>query len=59
MEIYKVSEVAKILRVGKDTVYKLIKSGSIIPLNLNGIKIPDYELERFVRERHERRTRDE
>lgn len=50
MNIYKVREVAEILRVSKDTVYSLIKNGFIVPLKLNGLKIPDYELERFVKE---------
>jgi excisionase family DNA binding protein len=50
LNIYKVREVAEILRVSKDTVYSLIKNGFIVPLKLNGLKIPDYELERFVKE---------
>lgn len=50
MQIYTVKEAAKILRVDAHKIYDLIGRGLITPLRLGRLKIPDYELERFVKE---------
>jgi excisionase family DNA binding protein len=49
MELYTVKEVAKLLRTSTNTVYALIRTGSITALKLGRIKIPDYELDRWAR----------
>jgi excisionase family DNA binding protein len=49
MFLYTVREAAKVLRVNHNKVYDLINEGKIIPLKLGSYKIPDYELERFVK----------
>lgn len=48
MKLLMVSEVAKVLRVSKGDVYKLIKNGHIQALKLGSLKVPEEELERFI-----------
>ncbi|QRN86002.1 helix-turn-helix domain-containing protein [Clostridia bacterium] len=50
MELYTVKEAATKLKTNPHMVYALIKSKHIVALKLGRIKIPDYELERFVKE---------
>lgn len=50
MEVYTVKEVATMLKTNTHMVYGLIKVGKIIALKLGRYKIPDYELERFIRD---------
>lgn len=49
MELFTVQEAADRLKTNPHLVYKLIKAGAISALKLGRIKIPDYELERFIR----------
>ena len=49
MVLYTVREAARVLRVNNNKVYELINTGKIIPLKLGSYKIPDYEIERFVK----------
>lgn len=50
MELYTVKEAATKLRTNPHMVYALIKAKHITVLKLGRYKIPDYELERFIRE---------
>ncbi|MDM8310770.1 helix-turn-helix domain-containing protein [Clostridium cadaveris] len=50
MELYTVVEVAQKLRTTKQRVYQLIRHGYIKALKLGDLKIPSYELERFIRD---------
>lgn len=43
-----VTEVAKILKTDKNTVYDLIHCGFIIPTTLGRIKVSNKELNRFI-----------
>ncbi|WIF95163.1 helix-turn-helix domain-containing protein [Caminicella sporogenes] len=48
--LYTVDEIAKILKVNKNTVYDLIKKGHLIALKLGRYKITKFELIRFLKE---------
>ncbi|NFE74694.1 helix-turn-helix domain-containing protein [Clostridium botulinum] len=48
--IYTVAETAQLLKVNKNSVYNLVRSGLIKAIKLGTIKIPAEELERFVRD---------
>lgn len=50
MELFTVKEAAKKLKSSEADVYELIKSGDLNYLKLGRYKIPDFEIERFVRE---------
>lgn len=50
MELYTVIEASKKLKTSKDTVYKLLKVGLIKGMKLGHMKIPDFEIERFLKE---------
>lgn len=50
MELLTVKETAEKLKTNTNTVYKLIKGQFITALKLGRYKIPDYELERFIKE---------
>lgn len=46
--LYTVADVAKILKVGKNRVYSLIRSGVLPALNLGGLKIRKITLCKFL-----------
>lgn len=48
IEIYTVGEAAKKLKTNTNTVYKLIREGKLQALKLGRLKIPSFELERFL-----------
>jgi excisionase family DNA binding protein len=48
--VYTVDEVAKILKVGKNTVYDLINKEIIVGLKLGRLKVTKFELIRFLKE---------
>ena len=48
--LYSVPEVAKLLKVNKNTVYALIKKGYLKALKLGRLKITHAELMRFLEE---------
>lgn len=48
LELLTIKEVSAKLKVNKNTVYNLIKSGHIIALKLGALKITDKELDRFI-----------
>lgn len=48
MELLTIKEVATRLRVNKNAVYNLIKTGHITALKLGSLKIVDKELDRFI-----------
>jgi excisionase family DNA binding protein len=50
MELFTVKEAAEKLKTNTNTVYKLIRGQHITALKLGRYKIPDYELERFIKE---------
>lgn len=47
-ELLDVSEVAKRLKVNKNTVYDLIKSGRLVGLKLGRMKVSTFELHDFM-----------
>ena len=48
-ELLEVAEVAKLLKVNRNAVYELIKSGRLIGLKLGRMKVSTMELEDFLR----------
>ncbi|KEI96168.1 helix-turn-helix domain-containing protein [Clostridium botulinum] len=48
--LYTVDEVASILKVNKNTVYDLIRSGNLIALKLGRLKITKATLLKFLRD---------
>lgn len=50
MALYTVKQASKMLQVNSNKVYDLINKGLIVPLKLGRLKIPDYELERFIKD---------
>lgn len=48
--LYSVEEVAKILRVNKNTAYALIKKGHLKAFKFEKIKVPGPELLKFLKE---------
>ena len=48
--LYTVDEVASILKVNKNTVYDLIRSGNLIALKLGRLKITKVTLLKFLRD---------
>lgn len=48
LELFTIKEVATKLRVNKNTVYNLIKSGHMTALKLGALKVTDKELARFI-----------
>lgn len=49
-EVYTVGEAAKRLKTNTNTVYKLIREGKLQALKLGRLKIPSFELDRFLHE---------
>jgi excisionase family DNA binding protein len=47
-QLHEVSEVAKILKCNKNTVYALIKSGQLRGLKLGRMKVSTFELDAFM-----------
>lgn len=47
-QLYEVTEVAKILKCNKNTVYDLIKSGQLQGLKLGRMKVTTFELDAFM-----------
>lgn len=47
-QLHDVSEVAKILKCNKNTVYSLIKSGQLQGLKLGRMKVSTFELDSFM-----------
>lgn len=50
MELFTVAEVAERLKINKNLVYELIKTGNLVGLKLGAIKVTSVELERFITE---------
>ncbi|KYH35378.1 helix-turn-helix domain protein [Clostridium tepidiprofundi DSM 19306] len=48
IEVFTVGETAKILKSNTNTVYKLIREGKIQALKLGRLKVPAFEIERFL-----------
>lgn len=48
--LYTVDEVAKILKINKNSVYDLIKNNQLIGLKLGRIKVTKFELIRFLKD---------
>lgn len=46
--LYTVLEVSKILRIGKNRVYELIKAGVLPAMDLGGLKVRKEALEKFL-----------
>lgn len=44
------NEAAKVLKISTNTMYKLIREGKIKALKLGRLKIPIFEIERFLRD---------
>ena len=49
-KLYTVNETSKILGIGRNLVYRLIKSDYLKALDLGGLKVPYTEIERFISE---------
>jgi len=50
-DLFQVDEVAKMWRVSRMTIYRLVRSGELNALRVErGIRIPRDELERYVRD---------
>lgn len=50
MELLTVKEVSKKLKINATDTYKLINKGYIKILKLGSIKVPDFELARFIKD---------
>ena len=48
--LYTVSDLTKILHIGKNKVYELIKAGLIPALNLGGLKVRQQAVAKFLEE---------
>ena len=48
IELLTITEISKKLKVNKNTVYNLIKSGHLSALKLGSLKVTSFELERFI-----------
>ncbi|MFL0194813.1 helix-turn-helix domain-containing protein [Clostridium sp. WILCCON 0269] len=48
--IFTVEETSKILKSSTNTIYNLIRQGKIKALKLGRLKVPMFELERFLRD---------
>lgn len=48
--IFTVEETSKILKSSPNTIYKLIKEGKLQALKLGRLKVPIFEIERFLRD---------
>lgn len=46
--LFTVEEVSKILKSNTNTTYKLIREGKLQALKLGRLKIPGFEIERFL-----------
>ncbi|MGN9160040.1 helix-turn-helix domain-containing protein [Clostridium sulfidigenes] len=49
-ELLKVSEVARALKVNVNYVHKLITRGQLKAIKLGCLKVPDVELDRFIKD---------
>lgn len=50
VELLNVSEVSKILKVNKNKVYELVRTGHLKALKIGSLKVSSEEVERFIRE---------
>lgn len=50
MEVLTVKETAAVLKISEADVYALIKEGELNYLKLGRYKVPDFEIERFLRD---------
>lgn len=48
--LFTVEETAKILKSNTNTTYKLIREGKLQALKLGRLKVPSFEIERFLRD---------
>lgn len=51
-KLYKVSEVAEILRVNRNCVYMLIRNNELRAFDINGLKIAEDDLKAFISSRN-------
>lgn len=49
-KLWLISETAAILKTNTNTVYKLIREGKLQALKLGRLKVPDFEVDRFLHE---------
>lgn len=49
-KLYNVNETGKVLGVGRNRVYSLIKNGYLKALDIGGLKVPSSEIDRFISE---------
>lgn len=49
-KLYNVTETGKVLGVGRNRVYSLIKNGYLKALDIGGFKVPSSEIDRFISE---------
>lgn len=48
--LFTVEETAKILKSNTNTTYKLIREGKLNALKLGRLKVPGFEIERFLKD---------
>lgn len=48
--LFTAEETAKILKSNTNTVYKLIREGKLKALKLGRLKVPSFEIDRFLRD---------
>lgn len=53
-QILTVGQTSTVLKVSTNTVYKLIREGELRALKLGRLKIPVFEIERFIKENLDR-----
>lgn len=49
-KLYNVNEAGKVLGIGKNRVYTLIKNGYLKALDIGGLKVSSAEIDRFINE---------
>lgn len=49
-KVFTVGETSKILKCNTNTVYKLIREGRLQALKLGRLKVPSFEIDRFLHE---------
>lgn len=51
IKLLTVTEASKVLRINRNSVYKLIHAGDLKAVDINGLKIPEENLEIFITSR--------
>lgn len=50
MHLLTVTETSKLLKVNRNKVYELIRTGHLKALKIGSLKVPSVEVERFIQE---------